>query len=138
MAAALIGSVHYHGQGVAVDYKRALAAYKIAAEGGNAVCQSQLAYMLSEEGYGCDVDYKQAQVWYEKAAAQDYPFAVVTLGCMVAYHLQPPQQPSWRRGRELLQRAIELGRVEAIQILQGLNACIQLVTPSHAGNYSGT
>ena len=71
-AAELIGSIYYWGQGVAVDYKRAMAGYKIGAEAGNATCQHQLGFMLSEERYGVDVDYKQGLVWFEKAAAQDW------------------------------------------------------------------
>ena len=38
-AAALIGSIYRYGQGVAVDYARAMAAYKIGAEAGEAYSQ---------------------------------------------------------------------------------------------------
>ena len=48
-AAALFGGIYYWGQGVAVDYKRAMAANKIGAEGGDAVSQFQLGGMLSKE-----------------------------------------------------------------------------------------
>ena len=45
-AAGFIGAIYNWGQGVAIDYKRAMAAYKIGAEGGHAVCQYQLGFML--------------------------------------------------------------------------------------------
>ena len=81
-AAGFIGCIYYWGQGVAVDYKRALAAYKIGAEGGNATSQNQLGFMY-QNGQGIDSpDYKQALVWYEKAAAQDLPDAINSLGFM--------------------------------------------------------
>ena len=94
-AAAFIGFIHYWGQGVAVDYERAMAAYKIGAEGGNAACQNQLGCML-EQGLGTGPpDYKQALVWYERAAAQDQPNAFGNLGGM-AFRARG-QQPSCRR-----------------------------------------
>ena len=133
-AAATIGCIHYFGQGVAaVDYTRAMAAYKIGAEGGNATCQHQLGIMLSKEGHGCDVDYEQALVWFEKAAAQDFPNAVAWLGFMAAEGLGQP--PSWRRAREYYQRAIELGEQQAMRNLRSLNDAIQQVTRSHVGNH---
>ena len=68
-AASLIGCIYAFGQGVAIDYERATAAYKIGAKGGHAGCQTELAFMLSNDYYGCDVtDYEQALVWCEKAA----------------------------------------------------------------------
>ena len=124
-AAGFIGGVFFFGQGVAVDYKRALAAYKIGAEGGDANCQYQLGGMLSEEGYGCDVDYEQALVWYEKAAAQDEPDAFNSLGVMA--RRGEGQTPSWRRARELYQRSIELGNEQTVEGMQTLNQSIQNV-----------
>ena len=54
---------------MAVDYVRALAGYKIGAEGGNADCQFNLGNKYYN-GEGIDSpDYEQALVWYEKAAA---------------------------------------------------------------------
>ena len=69
-AAELIGSIYCFGHGVAVDDRRALAAYKIGAEGGNVLCQYNLG-KLNCEGRGIDSpDYEQALVWLEKAAAK--------------------------------------------------------------------
>ena len=120
---------------MAVDYVRALAAYKIGAEGGNANCQYQLGSMLSD-GEGIESpDYEQALVWYQKAAAQDQPDALFAVSKM-AFEGHG-QQPSWRRARELLQRAIDLGNQQATRNMPILNDNIQQVTRSHAGNCSG-
>ena len=79
MAAVTIGDIYNFGQGVAIDYERAVAGYKIGAEwrstmsarwrgtrsaprGGNALCQYNLGHMF-REGRGIDSpDYKQALV----------------------------------------------------------------------------
>ena len=105
-AAECIGCIYFYGQGVGVDYMRALAAYKIGAEGGNAACQHQLGTMLSMEGFGCDVDYDQALVWYEKAAAQDFPPAFAALGDMC--ERGQGCSASFRRARAHFQRAMGL------------------------------
>ena len=125
-AAGLTGSIYYWGQGVAVDYKRAMAAYKIAAEGGDAHCQNELGYML-QDGRGIDTpDYKQALVWLKKAAAQDHPTAVGQLGTM--YGEGKGVTPSYRRARELYQRLNELGHPEAVKAMQNLTRNIQMVS----------
>ena len=105
-AALCVGTIYYWGQGVAVDYPRAMAAYKVGAEGGDAVCQWQVGSMYYD-GDGVDVDYAQALPWIEKAAAQDDPNAVEQLGAM--YFEGKGVTPSWRRAREYYERAIELG-----------------------------
>ena len=78
-AAASIGDIYYWGKGVAIDYVRAMAAYKIGAEGGDAICQYQVASIYFR-GQGVEVDCKQAVAWYEKAAAQGLPQALGELG----------------------------------------------------------
>ena len=57
---------------MAVDYPRAMAAYRVGAEGGHDGCQYQVG-MMYYNGLGVDVDYAQALPWLEKAAAQDKP-----------------------------------------------------------------
>ena len=81
LAAQAIGDAYNWGKGVAIDYPRAMAAYKIAAEAGDALSQycSGMMYYL---GLGVAVDYKQGRAWLEKAAAQDSPKAVGQLGVM--------------------------------------------------------
>ena len=79
LAAASIGDVYFWGKGVAKDYERAMAAYKVGAEAGDALSQHQLGDMYCC-GLGVAVDYQQARAWLEKAAAQDHPAAVDQLG----------------------------------------------------------
>ena len=106
LAAQAIGDIYYWGKGVAIDYPRAMAAYKIAAEAGDAVSQHQVGFMHCE-GRGVAVDFEQARPWFEKAAAQDQPLAVLVLGTM--YADGQGVAPSWRRARGFYQRAIKLG-----------------------------
>ena len=112
---------------MAIDYPRAVAAYKIAAEAGDALSQWQIGTMYYY-GEGVAMDYEQARPWIEKAAAQDYPDAVGTLGVMYADGLGVT--PSWRRARELYERAIELGNSRAVKSMQALTQSIANVTSS--------
>ena len=123
-----IADIYNWGRGVAVDYPRAMAAYKVGVEGGSAVCQHQLGIMYYF-GHGVAVDYQQARPWIEKAAAQDDPEAVCQL--MVMYSLGHGVTPSWRRARELYQRAIGLGNSTAVENMQGLTEAIQQVSYVH-------
>ena len=125
-----IGGIYYCGQGVAVDYPRALAAYKIGAEGGDAGCQFNLG-LVYRKGQGvASPDYEQALVWFEKAAAQHLPAAINELGAM-ALHGQA-QTPSWRRARNHYQRAIDLGNQAAAENMQRVTGLMQQVPRSHA------
>ena len=108
-----------------IDYPRAMAAYKVGAEGGDALCQYVLGMMYCK-GQGVAVDYQQARAWFEKAAAQDQPKAVGVLGVM--YHDGEGVTPSWRRARELYQRAIELGNSMSVNNMQILTESIQNVS----------
>jgi len=125
VAAKLVGSIYYWGQGVAIDYVRSMAAYKVAGEGGDAGCQYQVGFAYCN-GQGVDVDYAQALPWIEKAAAQDYPSAVGQLGGM--YFKGKGVTPSWRRAREYYGRAIELGNSTAVKDMEILTENIQQVT----------
>jgi TPR repeat protein len=83
-AAEFIGCIYNWGQGVAIDYPRAMAAYKVGAEGGVAACQWQVVFMYYEDR-GVDVNYKQALPWIEKAAAQNHPEAIGQLWDMYVF-----------------------------------------------------
>ena len=121
----LVGSIYFWGQGVAVDYPRAMAAYKVGTKEGDTTCQYQVGIMYYE-GFGVDVDYKQARAWFEKAAAQDHPSAVLLLGEM--YFNGEGVIPSWRCAREYLERAIELGISNMAENMQTVTESIQNVT----------
>ena len=127
LAAQAIGDVYVFGKGVVADYERAMAAYKIAAEAGDALSQSQVGMMYCE-GRGVAVDFGQGRPWLEKAAAQDYPNAIGQLGYM--YSKGYGVTPSWRRARELYERAIELGDSQSVKNMQTLTESIANVTSS--------
>ena len=124
-----MGDVYFWGKGVAIDYERAMAAYKIAAEAGHAASQHQVGMMYYEGlRVGVAVDYEQARPWIEKAAAQDDPDAVGQLGVM--YFEGKGVAPSWRRARQHYERAIELGSSKAVKNMQILTRSIANVTNS--------
>ena len=112
---------------MAIDYPRAMAAYKIAAEAGDALSQYAVGAMYYQ-GRGVAVDYEQARPWIEKAAAQDHPKAARVLGVM--YANGQGVAPSWRRAREYYERAIELRDPRAVQGMQSLTQDIAVVTSS--------
>ena len=111
---------------MAVDYPRAIPAYKIAAEAGDALSQHQVGDMY-DNGRGVAVDYKQAGAWVEKAAAH-HPEAIGQLGVM--YFEGKGVTPSWRRAREHWERAIELGNSNAAGNIHTLTRSIAEVTSS--------
>ena len=109
-----------------INYPRAMAAYKVGAEGGRAGCQYQIGFMYCY-GFGVAVDYKQARPWIEMAAAQDQPNAVGTLGSMI--WKGRGATPSFRRARELYKRAIILGAgSNAVSSMDNLTRAIQQVS----------
>jgi TPR repeat protein len=128
----MIGCIYFWGQGVAVDYPQAMAAYKAGAEGGNALCQHQVGMMYCK-GLGVDVDYAQAVQLLEMAAAQDHFEAFSQLGVM--YSAGHGVTPSFRRAREYFERSIELGDPNAAEDMQTLTRGIQQVT-SQRSNHS--
>ena len=103
-----------------------MAAYKVAAEGGDAQCQNQVGCMYHNMHDGDADSGKQSLIWLKKAAAQDYPASVGALGLM--YSTGQGVTPSWRRARQYYERAIELGDFHAMQNLQNLTQSIQNVT----------
>ena len=137
LAALATGCIYHWGQGVAIDYAKALAAYKIGAEAGDAFCQYQVGWVYYE-GNGVCVDFQQARVWVEKAAAQDDPLAVFQLGIM--YSGGEGVTASFRLSREYYQRAIELGEPDAVDHIQTIHRAIADVTRKsthrHQLNYS--
>lgn len=119
-----MGTAYCWGQGVAADNRRALAAYKIGANGGHPAAQFQYGYALWDgesgrrrcgryeahpplplPGNGVKADKKQAEAWFEKSAAQNFPLAV---GHLAALQSRVPTG-SRQRARVLWQRAIALG-----------------------------
>ncbi len=75
-------------QGLA-DKNAALAAYRTAAELGNADAQYYLGEIFEYGREGWPQDRQQALYWYRKAAAQDYPDALNDLAWMYATSSDP-------------------------------------------------
>ena len=82
-AQAVIGFMHYNGQGVAQDYAEAVRWYRLAAAQGLAIAQSNLgaAYV---EGKGAPQDYTEAVKLFRLAAAQGHAPAQSNLGARYA------------------------------------------------------
>jgi GlpG protein len=71
------------------DKNAALAAYRRAADLGNADAQYYLGQIFEYGREGWPEDHKQALYWYRKAAAQDYPDALNDLAWMYATSSDP-------------------------------------------------
>jgi len=127
-AAQTIGDIYCFGKGVAKDYERAMVAYKVAVEGGDALSQCQISYVYLT-GLGVAVNHQQVRPWLEKAAAQDDPYAINALGAM--YFQGKGVTPSWRSALALSKRAIELGYPRAVEHMQTLTVAIQEADPPH-------
>ena len=120
-----IGGIYYWGQGAAIDYPRAMTAYKIAAEAGDALGQYQVAHMYCD-GLGVDMDFKLALAWLKKAVAQDHPEAIDLLGDL--HFIGRGVPPSYRRARQHYESAIELGCSEAVLSMQRFTRNVAEVT----------
>ena len=79
-----LGVIYDHGQGVDVNYKKAIEWYEKVAEQGYADAQYNLGVMYYH-GHGVDVNYKKAIEWYEKAAKQGDADAQNNLGLMYEF-----------------------------------------------------
>jgi TPR repeat protein len=69
------------GEGVALDYKQAMAWYEKSAAQGHAPAQHNIG-VLYDRGQGVAQDPKQAAAWYQKAAAQGLPSSQASLGLL--------------------------------------------------------
>jgi TPR repeat protein len=67
------------GEGVSIDYLKALALLQRSAGQGDEIAQYQLAYMY-EHGQGVEEDIEKAIYWYKKSVDQDYYLAQYNLG----------------------------------------------------------
>ncbi len=97
------------------DRDSTLSRLKSAGENGDVEAQYALGLMYL---YGeiLDVDYQQAKIWYEKAAAQNDPRAQAKLGVMYANGLGVKQD--YQQSKSWYQKAAEQNDVDA-QFLLG-------------------
>jgi TPR repeat protein len=92
-----------------------LAVTKAAAEKGEASAQHYLGRIYME-GAGVPRDPKAAVLWYEKAAAQDFPNSQLNLGVWL-YWGERNDGTDPARGVQLLRKAAETGEVLALHSL---------------------
>ncbi len=79
-----LGYMYEHGQGVGIDFQKAIYWYSRAAFNGNMNAQHNLAFFYYS-GLGTAVDYGKAFEWYTKSAKQGHPGAQNNLGIMYEY-----------------------------------------------------
>ncbi|MGE4405317.1 tetratricopeptide repeat protein [Pseudomonas sp.] len=72
------GINYYQGNGVSVDYNRALELFNISAEKNNPAAETALGDMYFY-GHGVARDYKISKEWYSKAAIQKFPPAQIRM-----------------------------------------------------------
>jgi len=94
-AAYNLAVVHQHGDGVAVDYGKAMQWYRYAAERGDRVSQYMVGQMYLE-GQGVPVDKEAAHRWFTGHRAHH------------AHHDDTPQMQAWRRQAAALIRERDL------------------------------
>jgi TPR repeat protein len=76
--------MYINGQGLSQNYPEAYKWFKLAAEQGEGIAQTNLGLMYTK-GQGVSQDHKQAVHWYRLAANQSIPSAQVKLGMMYEY-----------------------------------------------------
>ena len=89
-AQAAIGSLYIHGQGVAVDYAKALRWTRRAAEQGDVTGQFNMGTIYAG-GLGVERDYEVAAEWFRRAAEQDDAASRFNLGVLYARGLGVPK-----------------------------------------------
>jgi TPR repeat protein len=78
-----LGVVYGNGEGVPVDFAKAVEWYKKAADAGNPDAKANLGIMY-EEGHGVSTDTTKAMVLYRSAASAGSTFAMNRIGVMFA------------------------------------------------------
>jgi TPR repeat protein len=79
-AVCMLSHCYEMGYGVEKNESKSLELLKSAAEGGHVQAQNRLAIYYGNGYLGLQKDHKQAIIWYEKAAEQNYPAAQYNLG----------------------------------------------------------
>ena len=80
-AQSILGTMYANGQGVPLNYEKAVAWIRKAAEQGFAEAQYNLGVM-HDRGFGVPQNFREAAKWYEKAAEQGTAGAQYNLGLM--------------------------------------------------------
>lgn len=96
-----IGMMHLRGQGISVDYEKAVEYLQVSAEQKNDIAMYQLGTLAKQSG-----DLNSAREWYAKSAAMGNEYAAAAL-----YRLEKPQQrhrilPYGRANNQQLREAL--------------------------------
>jgi TPR repeat protein len=105
-----LGRAYHRGEGVPLDYAKALELYRKAAEQGNAGAQNNLASMYAN-GTGVNRDAAEAVKWLRKAAVQGNAKAQDNLGMMIGRGMGVPKNR--KESMEWYRKAAEQGLAEA-------------------------
>lgn len=71
-AAYNLAVIHQYGDGVPLDYAKAMAWYRMAAEKGDKVSQFQIGLMY-QNGQGVEANQEEAHRWFDESAAPSPP-----------------------------------------------------------------
>jgi hypothetical protein len=110
-----LGLLYANGSGVKLDKKKALQLFRTAADRGDAIAQSSLAFLLESEK-----KHEEAFRYYALAADQGETFAQTRLGC--CYKDGEGTEVDLDKARYWLERAAAKGYEYAIGELAGLDA----------------
>lgn len=102
-----VGNIYDTGNGAPSSSENAKKYYLMAANQGYAEAQNSLGSIFQAEK-----NYAEAKLWYERAAAQNHPWATNSLAYLYDLGLGVPQDRT--KGFELYSRAADLGWAEAM------------------------
>jgi uncharacterized protein len=77
----IIGQFFLAGNNVPQNYEEALHWYELAAKGGDAEAQSELAFLYFTGNF-IEQDYERAKYWFDIAARNGYPMAQYNMGIL--------------------------------------------------------
>lgn len=83
-AAYNLAVIHQHGDGVPLDYAKAMAWYRLAAEKGDKVSQFQIGLMY-QNGQGVEADQEEAHRWFTRHLQHHL------------HHQHDPRMVAWRK-----------------------------------------
>ncbi|MDQ5898536.1 MAG: uncharacterized protein QG612_2622 [Pseudomonadota bacterium] len=106
--------------------------FLLAALRGHAKAQNQLAGLYAKGRDDTPADYAQARYWYEKAAAQDHPQALLDLGSLHVAGVLPGADHE--RGLRLMARAATFPETAEPARLRLEQACQQMLLAASASS----
>jgi len=109
-----LGTMYRDGDGVPLNYTKAVELYSLAAEQGNAAAQNALGVMY-QQGYGVTQNVAKAVELYAQSAAQGFVSAQYNLGAMYDYGKGVPKNEN--KALDWYSKAGEQGHLDAIVAL---------------------